>query len=149
MYEVDSNDIVKDLNGFPQSSVGSPIPVVLASEFKVAVAYYLKDIPSDWDGSSIKMVDAISSDEPLVIVVFELCTAHYFGPPNDESFSGHPLANRGLEPYGSFEVLNSSWIRKLEKINAVHPYHNKQNFMQHKRHIILSFHDAIFECISE
>ncbi|WP_198679991.1 hypothetical protein [Aureibaculum luteum] len=149
MYEIDSKDKVQELKDFPQSSVGAPIPVVLASELNVAVAYYLNDIPKGWDGSNIKMVDATNSDEPLAIVVFDLCSAHYFGPPNDEAFSGHPLANRGLEPYGNFEIINSSWIRKLEKMNSVHPYHDKKRFVENKRHYILTFHDSIFECIAQ
>ena len=149
MYEADSNDRVEELKEFPQSSVGAPIPTVIASEHKVAVAYYLNDTPENWDGSFVKVVDAVTSDEPLAIVVFELCFAHYFGPPNDEAFSGHPLASKGLEPYGSFEILNSSWIRKLEQMNSVHPYHNKEQYLSNKRHIALTFHDSIFECITK
>ena len=148
MYEVDSKDIVNELKEFPQSSVGAPIPIVFASEFKVAVAYYLNDAPKDWDGSTIKMVDT-DSVEPIALIVFDRCSAHYFGPPNDEAFSGHPLASRGLEPYGSFEIINSSWIRKLERMNSVHPYHNKEQFFKGERHIILTFHDSIFECITQ
>lgn len=149
MYEIDSKDKVTELVDIPQSSIGAPIPIVLASEFKVTVAYYLNDVPKDWDGSNVKIVDATNSDEPLAIVVFDLCSAHYFGPPNDEAFSGHPLSNRGLEPYGSFEIINSSWIRKLEKMNSVHPYHDKEQFFENKRHYTLTFHDSIFECIAQ
>jgi len=71
-----------------------------------------------------------------------------FGPPNDEAFSGHPLASRGLRPYSFYEIQDSSWIRKLEKMNSIHPYHNKEQFLENKKHYIFSFHDSTFECIA-
>lgn len=148
MYEIDSKDKVVELTEFPQSSIGAPIPIVVASEHKVAVAYYLNDVPDDWDGSTVRMIGT-DSKEPVAIVVFEICYAHYFGPPNDEAFSSHPLENRGLEPYANFEVVNSSWIRKMELRNSVHPYHNKKRFMEGKKHFILAFHDSIFECVAQ
>ncbi|MFI2743633.1 hypothetical protein ACG2LH_12900 [Zhouia sp. PK063] len=148
MYEVDSKDKVVELTEFPQSSIGAPIPIVLASEHKVAVAYYLNDVPVDWDGLTIRMIGT-DSNEPVAIVVFDICYAHYFGPPNDEAFSGHPLSNRGLKPYTSFEILNSSWIRKMESRNSIHPYHDMESFMKGKRHFVLAFHDSIFECVAQ
>jgi hypothetical protein len=45
-----------------------------------------------------------------VLLEFSGCYAHLFGPPNDEAFSGHPLASRGLQPYRITEVKHSSWI---------------------------------------
>ena len=45
--------------------------------------------------------------------VWRLCRSIYA----DEAFSGHPLAERGLQPYSTFEVLDSSWIRGLMKRN--------------------------------
>jgi len=54
-----------------------------------------------------------------------------------------------LEPYGVFEVQNSSWLRKLEKMNSVHPYHDKERFMENMKHFVFSFHDTTFECIAE
>lgn len=148
MYKVDSQDRVIELSEFQQSSIGAPCPMVVASEHDVAIAYYLRDVPKDWDGTTVKVVDTVNSNEPICIVVFKRCTAHYFGPPNDEAFSGHPLADRGLSPYGSYEVVDSSWIRTLEEMNAVHPYHDKERFLSDKRHIVLTFHDSIFECIT-
>lgn len=147
MYEVDHRDIVEELKDFPQSSVGAPIPMVIANELGLVVLYYLELHDPGWDGSYIQMVDE-HTVQPVAIVRFNRVCAHYFGHPNDEAFSGHPLAARGLKPYGNFEILNSSWIRKLEQMNAVHPYHNKDDFMKIFRHFILSFHDNTFECIA-
>ena len=147
MYEVDSKDVVVELDDAPKSSVGAPIPVVLAGEHDVLLAYYL-DISAGWDGETIRSVSPDSEGEPVAIVKFAACTAHMFGPPNDEAFTGHPLAERGLRPYAAFEVKNSSWIRKLERMNSVHPYHDKRRFLDKKRHFIFAFHDTTFECVA-
>ncbi|MEK6551024.1 MAG: hypothetical protein AABZ50_05220 [Pseudomonadota bacterium] len=149
MYEVDDKDQVIEFKGVPQSSVGAPNPILLAGEHDVFLTYYLEDTPEGWDGTSVRIVGTDTEGEPVAVVKFKHCTAHMFGPPNDEAFSGHPLAERGLGPYGVFEIKNSSWIRKLEKMNAVHPYHDKRRFMENKKHFIFSFHDTTFECVAE
>jgi len=148
MYEVDDLDSVIELTTAPQSSVGAPIPVVLAGEHDVFLVYYVQNAPEDWDGTSVRMVGADTEGEPVAIIKFVDCYTHMFGAPNDEAFQGHPLSDRGLKPYGVFEVRNSSWLRKLEKMNSVHPYHDKENFMKDRHHYIFSFHDTTFESIA-
>lgn len=148
MYEVDKLDKVVELEDVPQSSVGAPIPMVLAGEHDVLLTYYIQDTPEDWDGTEVRMVGSDTEGEPVLIVKFTQCYAHMFGPPNDEAFIGHPLSVRGLGPYGVYEIENSSWLRKLEKMNSVHPYHNKEKFMENKKHYVFSFHDTTFECIA-
>ena len=93
------------------------------------------------------MVSENGTVESAALVRFEFVRAVMFGPPNDEAFSGHPLADRGLPPYGAFEVLESSWIRRLERINAVHPNHRPEHFAD-DRHFVLAFHDEVFECVA-
>jgi len=146
MYEVDENDRVVQLEDFPQSSIGAPLPLVLADENAIALAYYLENRDPDWDGTTVRILDSVSSDEPVAIVRLRRCLAHMFGPPNDEAFSGHPLAARGLAPYCVFRVENSSWLRKLERMNRVHPYHRPEHFWE-LQHIVFAFHDSTFECI--
>ena len=70
------------------------------------------------------------------------------GPPNDQALSGHPLTERGLHPYAVFEVEQSSWLRGLERMNSVHPYHPAEHFAKYE-HYIFAFHDTTFECIAE
>lgn len=149
MYEVDDKDQVIELTDVPQSSVGAPSPILLVGEHDAFLTYYLQDVPEGWDGTSVRMVGTDTEGEPVAVVKFKYCYGHMFGPPNDEAFSGHPLAERGLGPYGVFEIRNSSWVRKLEKMNAVHPYHDKHRFMENKKHFIFSFHDTTFECVAE
>jgi hypothetical protein len=146
MYQVDNEDRVVKLENVPQSSVGAPIPVVVGDERKVVVAFFVQDIPDGWNGTSVRVVSD-ESEEPVAVVEFKSCYAYMSGPPNDEAFDGHPLADRGLHPYGAFEVLNSSWIRQLERMNSVHEYHKPDSFWE-LHHYIFAFHDSTFECIS-
>jgi hypothetical protein len=134
MYEVDDKDEVFELETAPQSSVGAPNPLVLAGEHDVFLAYYTQDDSHGWDGTSARIVGIDTEGEPVAVVRFRCCSAQMFGPPNDEAFGGHPLADRGLSPYGVFEIKDSSWVRKLERMNAVHPNHDKHRFMRNKKH---------------
>ena len=97
---------------------------------------------------SIQDIPQSSVGAPLALVRFSLCYASLFGPPNDEAFDGHPLAQRGLKPYGAFVIEHSSWVRQLEQMNAVHPYHKPARFLARK-HYVLSFHDSTFECVAD
>ncbi len=146
MYNIDEKDKVVEIEGIPQSSIGAPIPFIMSDEYRIILAYYLEETPPDWDGTSVRIVGLSTIDEPIALVQFDRYKAYYFGPPNDEAFAGHPLASRGLGPYGFFEIENSSWIRQLENMNSVHPYHIPDKFYDLK-HVIISFHGSIFECV--
>ncbi len=149
MYEIDEQDELLELQGLPQSSVGTPIPMVACDEHTLYLAYYIEPVIDDWDGTAVRIVGPDSANETVALVKFEQCYAHMFGPPNDEAYSAHPLADRGLEPYSVFEVKRSSWIRRSEKRNAVHPYHKAEYFFENKRHFIFFFHDSTYECIAK
>jgi hypothetical protein len=148
MYRVDHRDKVIALAGVPQSSVGAPLPVVLANENARLLAYYTEAPHPTWNGTNPRSVSADTTEDPVAVLDFGLARAHYFGPPNDEAFGGHPLAARGLSPYGAFEVLDSSWIRLLSEMNSVHPRHSPALFAG-LRHFIFCFHDNTFECIAK
>jgi hypothetical protein len=148
MYSVDDKDRVVTLADIPQSSIGAPLPIVLSCEHITVIAFYLNDTSDGWDGVSVRVITSDTAGEPLAIVRFSICYSSTFGPPNDEAFSGHPLASRGLKPYGAFVIENSSWIRGLERMNAVHPYHKPERFWTRK-HYIFTFHDSTFECVAD
>ena len=148
MYSVDHKDKVVEMHDAPQSSVGAPCPMILAGEGYLYLAFFLEDSRAGWNGSTVRVVGEDTSGEPVALVAFTHICAHFFGPPNDEAFSGHPLASRGLRPYGVFEVQDSSWIRTLERMNSVHPYHRPERFAA-LRHFIFAFHDTTFECIAQ
>lgn len=147
MYAIDERDQVKELTDLPQSSVGAPCPVIVASEHELVVAYFVEVADPDWDGTSVRVVTG-DAEEAAARVEFVRPLAHFFGPPNDEAFSGHPLAGRGLHPYGAFEIIGSSWVRSLERMNRVHRQHRPEHFASY-RHFVLAFHDSTFECIAK
>lgn len=149
MYEVDNRDRVAELNGVPQSCTGAPLPLVLSDEHDLLLGYLTSMPDPNWDGTYVRSVGPRSPDQSVAVVRFQSPSAHIFGPPNDEAFGGHPLASRGLSPYGAFEVFESSWIRKLERMNSVHPGHDRARFSEDKRHLIFTFHDSTFECIAK
>ena len=149
MYKINKYDEVIEIKSIPQSSIGAPLPTILASENNLYLIYYLEETLESWDGKSIRMITVNSEGESLVIITFNRIYTHLFGPPNDEAISGHPLFNRGLKSYSAYEIKNSSWIKELEKMNSIHPQHNKENFIKDKRHFIFTFHDSTFECIAK
>jgi hypothetical protein len=120
--------------------------LVLADEHTVVLAYYLQERPGEWEDSQVRAVDSITDGEPIAIVRFDHCKAHMFGPPNDEAFHGHPLAGRGLQPYDAFRIEDSSWIRRLERMNSIHARHDPKRFWELQQ-LVLAFHDSTFECI--
>jgi len=148
MYLINERDHVVELGNVPQSSVGAPLPIVLSDEHKILLAYVVEDTSPDWNGSSVRVVDPSTLGEPLALIEFKSYSSFIFGAPNDEAFAGHPLASRGLHPYGAFQIENSSWIRQLEQMNSVHPYHKPERF-ERLKHFVFAFHDSTFECVAE
>jgi hypothetical protein len=144
MYEVDQLDKVSKIPDIPEPTCGAPCPIVASDEHKVLVTYY----SSHFAGTNERPAAVTSAADGQIVIVRFDAFAHFFGPPNDEAFSGHPLASRGLHCYSVSEVTNSSWIRKLERMNSVHPSHDRNWFLKGKRHFIISFHDSTFECIA-
>ncbi len=132
MYQVDE-DIVRQLDTEPQCATGAPLPHCWSSEGRLLLAYVL--------------ARPEPGREMTVVVGFHRPLAHMMGPPNDEAFRGHPLASRGLRRYCIAEVRQSSWIRRLERMNAVYPLHDPRRF-EHFRHFVFSFHDSTFECVA-
>ena len=148
MYLVDERDQVIELEGVPQSSVGSPLPLVLSDESTILLAYIVQD-PSPITSETIpRIVDVSTPGESLALVEFKSYQSYMFGAPNDEAFHGHPLAGRGLHPYGAYRIENSSWVRQLEQMNAVHHRHNPKRF-EELTHFVFAFHDSTFECVAK
>ena len=129
MYAIDLIDKVVALTDVPKHSAGAPMPLVIAN-----------------DGNVVLIFESAPTGDELVILRFARVRAHYFGSPNDEALKGHPLKPRGLEPYGVFEVIGSSWIRSLERMNQMCL---GQISFDRYRHFIFTFHDNTFECIAE
>lgn len=142
MNAVHDRDRIRELSDVSLPSADTPSPLILADESSLGVSYITKPSVGQADGPSRPPADEV------VVVVFRQCYASHFGVPNDEAFSTHPLADRGLQPYGAFEVESSSWIRGLELRNRSHPRHDPQVFQQ-LRHWVWTFHDSVLECAAQ
>jgi hypothetical protein len=149
MYEVDRRDTVIELHNAPRPDAGAPLPLILSDEDYLQLAYLVSEHDPAWDGSYTTSASPESEGKTVACIRFHWPSAHIFGPPNDEAFSGHPLASRGLHPYAVFEVRDSSWIRKLERMNSVHIHHNRERFLAGLRHFVFAFHDSTFECVAD
>ena len=148
MYSIDGKDRVQNLTDVPQSSSGAPLPLVVATEQSLALAYLVEQQDRSWDGTSVRVVDPATEGEMVALIEFRRPRAHLLGPPNDEAFGSHPLAPHGLRPYAAFEIQESSWIRSLERANRIHPAHHRAQFAA-LRHFVFAFHDSVFECVAE
>lgn len=148
MYSVDNQDRVIELKEVPQSDVGAPSPIVLGDERLVLLAYRVQAKQLPFDGRVLTEADMELFVQETALIEFSLCQSYMFGYPNDEAFAGHPLATRGLQPYGAFEIENSSWIRQLEQMNSVHPQH-QGGWLQQFKHFVFAFHDSTFECVAK
>ncbi|MGD8869422.1 MAG: hypothetical protein PVI01_17515 [Gemmatimonadales bacterium] len=146
MYKV-RDDRVIEIETAPRPDVGAPLPAVVSDEYHLLLAYIVSQPDPNWDGTYVRAVSPDSPDEPIAIVTFKGPYCHLFGPPNDEAFAGHPLAARGLRRYSVNEIVDSSWVHSLERMNAVHPYHRPESFAEY-RHFVFAFHDSTFECVA-
>ena len=136
MYSDDPHTILLELTSLPQCDVGAPSPQVVADEHRLLLAYIVQQ-----QGPG-------ASTQPYAVVRFNRPQAHFFGPPNDEAIDGHPLYTKGLEAYACYRVVNSSWIRTLERMNSVHPMHKAERY-DRLSHYIFTFHDSTFECVAD
>ena len=130
------HDEVVRLNiGFePEAAVSGP--VLLQTDHDVVLTF-----------NAVRMTtDGRRDTAGTGVIEFELCSITKFGYPNDEALGGHPLFNRGLEHYGVFEVLGSTWIRQMTDQNRFCFPHTTDSNM---RHFILTFHDSTFECAAD
>ena len=137
MYAVDQLDTPIRLSGVPRPDCGTPCPIVISDEGRLALSYWEIDDPPYEPTTA-----------PLAIIKFQHPYLHIFGPPNDEAISGHPLSGRKLFPCGAFRVEHSSLVRHLEMMNSVHRYHDPRRF-EILVHYIFTFHDSTFECVAQ
>jgi hypothetical protein len=132
----------------PASSVGAPLPHVLANDHAFVFAYLCQETPPGFDGRSVRVVNGKSDDDLVAVVKVRFFRAIQFGSPNDEALGGHRLAAIGLRPYSAYELLHSTWIAALEQQNRVHPHHRAEHFRS-CRHFVFTFHDSTLEFVAD
>ncbi|MCP4159881.1 MAG: hypothetical protein GY760_07405 [Deltaproteobacteria bacterium] len=133
---------------FPlQWDTGVPLPFVFSNENKTILTFYLQQVDPDWDNTYIS--DSSEENiEQIALVEFELCYSFKFGSPNDEVHEGHPLYGKGLDSYTAQIIINSIWIKNIEKINSVHIQYEPKNW-DDLNHYVFWFHDTTYECIAK
>lgn len=116
-------------------TAGAPMPVVIATEHRALVAFYVPD----WD---------VTDGLEVQTAEFVFCDSIMFGFPNDEALHGHRLYGHGLGFYGLHVVEDSTWIAELKRIERVHDRAPAEPFAGAK-HYILAFHDTTLEAVAE
>jgi hypothetical protein len=133
----------------PRWDIGAPLPRLFSNGSQAFVACLASQPDPDWDGTYVTVVSP-ADEHPSLFVVIEIwgCSEIWFGGPNDEAISGHPLHGEGLAGYQAHEVLNSVWIEGAIKVNSVHPRHSDASFRR-LHHYALLFHDEMLEVLAD
>lgn len=143
----DLTEHLLDMDGIPLMAGGAPMPFVVADEHNVSLFYYLQAFDPDWDGTTVRVVDAASEGEPAAVIRFNRVLWHRLGPPNEEAIGAHPLSRLGLYPYTAKEVVGSKVLSRFCRANRIHQHHSDSMFERY-RHFAIAFHDTVFEAIS-
>lgn len=82
---------------------GAPMRRISASEQLLQVVYLIFAHapwvnPAAWTEDEIQQWYEANREEPSATLTFTRAWCHYFGPPNEEVLTGHPLGARGLRP---------------------------------------------------
>ena len=86
MYPVDEKDTVVEISDAPRPDVGAPLPLLLADDHRLLLAYLLSDPDPNWDGTYVNVVSSDSAGMAVAMIRFRRPYTHMFGPPNDEAF---------------------------------------------------------------
>ena len=143
MYKVSGKEVLKLLESLPQSDIGAPLPVVMATEDQVCIAYFTQMHDPTWDGTFVQLM-SYESRATIAILEFKASHAHQLWPLNECAIGRHPLAKVGLTPFAAFEVLNSLWTAEFTTKWSDSGYYGQNP----KRHFILTFHHSVFECVA-
>ena len=147
MYKIAGNEVLHPLLDLPEPDT-TPLPFILASLSRGMLGLEYR-ASSQWCLENHFSMEA--STDLYVLLQFQIPRAHYLGPPNEDLLylgGGHPLQERGLEPYKFVDVSPSPWIAQLELGNRIHPNHSIERFAC-LHHYIFPFHEETFECIAQ
>jgi hypothetical protein len=138
---------LEEINTILHIQSGAPVPVVLSDEYKLILLYYYNKILSDRITSEMPVERKSKEDKGIASLSFKNHLIYKFGYPNAEVLQSHPYYNLVLESYNVYEVKESDWLKQIEDMNKVHPFHNPIRFKMYK-HFVITFEDSTFECIA-
>lgn len=137
VYEIDKHVALSILKDVPPSSGKAPCPIMLSDEQMLVLAYYLEvegGKRSEFGGANAGRGPIPIAKAAWAVVEFQDFRAVTMGGPFGPE--QHPLAAKGLERYGAYEVERSTWIRGNEELEQF-------------RHFVFSFHESTFECVAK
>ncbi len=131
MPEPPDRDRLVRLKDIPRCDAGSPCPAVVADEQLAHLSFY-----------------SAAEEDMAVIVTFWAAADLRFGSPGESALEDHALNARGLRPGKAYEVLRSSWLGNRRAQAAERSIEAVED-LKRLRHYVFSFHDSLFECLSE
>ncbi len=149
MYRLTGNDTVTKEEAIPFPDVGAPMPHFMGNEERLLLSYCIGFVGVD-SFSPVKTPHVVneSSRSEVVIVEFRNPVSCFLVPISDETFDAHPLARRGLLPYGVYRIDNSSWKSQTIASTYFHP-RPSPGVLDAASHYVFAFHDSVFECIAD
>lgn len=130
---------IVEWEGAPEMCTGAPMPVLVACEKALFVAYLIHD--------EVEMGSASTSlSEQWAVVSFD-AAQYTFGYPNDEALSTHPLFKHGLHPYIFNLVESSPSVRGLAGRNKLLFPEGSEEYSS-MQHWIITCHDETLEVIA-
>ncbi len=76
MYQVDDLDTVVEITDMPRPDVGAPLPLVLADDYRLLLAYLVSERDPNWDGSYVNIISPDSEGMPVAVVKDGKVTVH-------------------------------------------------------------------------
>lgn len=120
----------------PEPSMGAPLPFVLGDERRLSLCYNQTQA-SYYTGRKITATDVEGVPDKVAVLRFTGVQTSYLGGLSETSQYCHSLADLGLTSFYAWEVSGSELVR----------YQNRKDLML--RHIIVLFHDSMFEVVCE
>ncbi|MFC5863821.1 hypothetical protein ACFPT7_16050 [Acidicapsa dinghuensis] len=91
-----------------------------------------------------------TKSKQLALVVFRRIGAYRVLALGDDDADEHPLAGKGLRPYGIFEVMNSGWSQEVNSIrDKREPYPAATRRITANHHYFFYFKARTFEVLAE
>jgi hypothetical protein len=94
-----------------------------------------------------EQVSGAANRESVSVAELVACRSFKFGFPERRGAARSPAFDAGREYYQLHEVENSSWLRELRAIEAVHDRAPVVPF-ENERHFVLTFQDSTLEAIA-
>ena len=130
---IGDNEVAIWIEDVPECLRRAPCPMLIAREGRVNLAYFFQyEPPAGWDGQRARVIREDTEDLDCCILSFIGVTEHVFYQGGGDA-RGHPLEDKGLEPYSLYRIENSRWGWSRAG----------------RTHFIFMFHDSTFECVAE